>query len=475
MSLQHYPTLHDILGSANSSGYRLIYLMYPPDRTCSKQIPTEKSPGSLVDWKTTYCLALSSLNCTKLCHKAFQQKSFKVKPFRSNNNQPSSALISLAIASGEYSRFCIDAKVPRYGYEGMFTEWIKNSVNKSVADEVFVAIDSNDQEIGFITVRTKGSDVHIGLLAVNSNCRRLGVASALLSRAALWAMEQIGAIENATLSVITQGSNAPACSCYERFGFRETTVQAIYHVWLPDDLSILSRSDKDLIPFCRQHFTGKEISNAQHLLSIGLDSNAHYNLMCSMKIKDILGESSSRALVVCSGTAALEMAALLANLEPGDEVIMPSYTFSSTANAFVLRRAVPVFVDIREDTLNINENLIEAAITSKTKAICVVHYAGVPCEMDYICNIAKKYNLIVIEDAAQAFLSTYKGRPCGSIGDIGCFSFHYTKNIICGEGGAISINRNEELARRAMVIWEKGTNRYHNTFVNLVFTLHSCD
>eukprot|EP01036_Dinobryon_divergens_P038703 gene38703-50852_t len=145
------------------------------------------------------------------------------------------------------------------------------------------------------------------------------------------------------------------------------------------------------------------------------------------------------------------MAALLCDLQPGDEVIMPSYTFSSTTNAFV---------DIRADTLNIDETLIEQAITPRTRVICAVHYAGLACEMDTICDIAKKHNLLVVEDAAQAFLSTYKGRQCGSIGDFGCFSFHYTKNVICGEGGALSVNNSAELARRALVLWEKGTNRY---------------
>ncbi len=167
---------------------------------------------------------------------------------------------------------------------------------------------------------------------------------------------------------------------------------------------------------------------------------------------------SYKALLTHSCTAALEIAALLLNIQPGDEIIMPSYTFVSTANAFVLRGAVPVFVDIRPDTLNINEKLIEAAITTKTKAIVPVHYAGVSCEMDEIMSIANRHNIMVIEDAAQGIMSTYKGRPLGSIGHIGCLSFHETKNIISGEGGAILIN-DKELALRAEIIREKGTNR----------------
>ena len=167
---------------------------------------------------------------------------------------------------------------------------------------------------------------------------------------------------------------------------------------------------------------------------------------------------AKKVLLTHSCTAALEMAAILTDIKPGDEVIMPSFTFVSTANAFVLRGAVPVFVDIRPDTQNIDESLIEQAITNKTKAICVVHYAGVACEMDKIMEIANRHNLIVVEDAAQAVGSLYKGKPLGTIGDIGCFSFHETKNIISGEGGAVIINK-DKYVERAEIIREKGTNR----------------
>lgn len=181
-----------------------------------------------------------------------------------------------------------------------------------------------------------------------------------------------------------------------------------------------------------------------------------YTKKCHSLLEEKLG--CKKALLTHSCTAALEMAAILLDLKPGDEVIMPSYTFVSTANAFVLRGAVPVFVDIRPDTLNIDENLIEDAITPKTKAICCVHYAGVACEMDKILDIAHRYNLYVVEDAAQALGSFYKGKPLGTIGDMGCFSFHETKNVISGEGGAIIIN-NEKFIERAEIIREKGTNR----------------
>lgn len=167
---------------------------------------------------------------------------------------------------------------------------------------------------------------------------------------------------------------------------------------------------------------------------------------------------NKKVLLTTSGTDALEMSSVLANINPGDEVILPSFTFSSTANAFILRGATLVFVDIRPDTMNIDENLIESAITEKTKAIVPVHYAGVSCEMDKIIEIAKKHNLLVIEDAAQGVMSKYKGQYLGTIGDLGCYSFHETKNYSMGEGGAI-IFKNDEFYERGEIIREKGTDR----------------
>ncbi len=187
-----------------------------------------------------------------------------------------------------------------------------------------------------------------------------------------------------------------------------------------------------------------------------LSGDGPFTQKCHTLLEQCTG--THKALLTHSCTAALEMAAILAGIEPGDEIIMPSYTFVSTANAFVLRGGVPVFVDIRFDTLNLDENKIEAAITPKTKAIVVVHYGGVACEMDTILAIAKKHNLLVIEDAAQAIAAKYKGRPLGSLGHMAALSFHETKNIISGEGGALLIN-DERFIERATVIREKGTNR----------------
>lgn len=187
-----------------------------------------------------------------------------------------------------------------------------------------------------------------------------------------------------------------------------------------------------------------------------LSGNGPFSKRCQEMISANVG--GGKVLLTHSCTAALEMAAMLSNIGVGDEVIMPSYTFTSTANAFVLRGAVPVFIDVRADTINMDETLIEQAITPKTKAICVVHYAGVACDMDVIMEIAERHNLIVIEDAAQAYHATWRGKPLGSFGHFAALSFHETKNIISGEGGALIVN-DEKAWERAEIIWEKGTNR----------------
>lgn len=190
--------------------------------------------------------------------------------------------------------------------------------------------------------------------------------------------------------------------------------------------------------------------------SMHICGDGAFTKKCSEYLEKLTG--TSKCLLTTSCTHALEMAALLCDIKEGDEVIMPSYTFVSTADAFVLRGATPVFVDIRPDTMNIDETLIEAAITEKTKAIAVVHYAGVACEMDVIMDIARRHHLKVVEDAAQAIMCTYKGKALGTIGDFGCFSFHETKNFSMGEGGAILI-RDPEYIEKAEILREKGTDR----------------
>ncbi|MDR2407648.1 MAG: dTDP-4-amino-4,6-dideoxygalactose transaminase [Bacteroidales bacterium] len=212
-----------------------------------------------------------------------------------------------------------------------------------------------------------------------------------------------------------------------------------------------------MIPFNVPPYLGVELESIQKVLeNRKFCGDGQFTKECHRWLKENTG--TFQALLTTSGTHALEMSAILADVQSGDEIIMPSYTFVSTANAFVLRGAKIVFVDIRPDTMNINENLIEEAITEKTKGIVPVHYAGVSCEMDNILDIAKKYNLFVIEDAAQGIGAKYKNRALGSIGDMGCYSFHETKNVSCGEGGALLI-QDKTLVERAEIIREKGTNR----------------
>lgn len=219
----------------------------------------------------------------------------------------------------------------------------------------------------------------------------------------------------------------------------------------------MSSHKKPHIPFNWPYMTGKELYYiAEAHFNGKLAGDGPFTKKCHQWLE--ARTLTAKALLTHSCTAALEMTALLLDLRPGDEVIMPSYTFVSTANAFVLRGAVPVFVDIRPDTLNIDEGKIEVAITSKTRAIVPVHYAGVGCEMDTILEIAKRYGLYVVEDAAQGVMANYKGRPLGAIGHLGAYSFHETKNVISGEGGALLVN-DASLAERAEVIREKGTDR----------------
>jgi len=212
-----------------------------------------------------------------------------------------------------------------------------------------------------------------------------------------------------------------------------------------------------MISFNKPYLTGKETIYLNEAVKTGkISGNGHFTKLCQNYFSDYLENEQNLCTTSC--TDALEMSAILAEIQVGDEVIMPTYTFVSTANAFILRGAKVVFVDSRKDHPGMDEELIENLVTEKTKAIVVVHYAGVACDMDKVLNISRRHKLIVIEDAAQAIDSYYKGKALGSIGDMSCFSFHETKNIQCGEGGLLSIN-NSIYKKRAEIIWEKGTNR----------------
>ncbi|MEA5449480.1 dTDP-4-amino-4,6-dideoxygalactose transaminase [Leptolyngbya sp. CCNP1308] len=223
---------------------------------------------------------------------------------------------------------------------------------------------------------------------------------------------------------------------------------------------MLSQSSEHIvknIPFSKLSASGEELMYIEKAILSGyIIGDGHYTKLCQEWLKEHLG--AAKVLLTHSCTAALEMAFILADIQPGDEVIMPSYTFVSTANAVVLRGGVPVFVDVRPDTLNLDEAKIKAAVTTRTKAIAPVHYAGLACEMTAILDLAEQYGLKVVEDAAQGICSKYAGQPIGSFGSLAAFSFHGTKNIVSGEGGAIAIN-DLSLIERAEIIWEKGTNR----------------
>ena len=212
-----------------------------------------------------------------------------------------------------------------------------------------------------------------------------------------------------------------------------------------------------MIPFNVPPCTGHELKYiAEAIDAHKICGDGAFTKKCNKWLEERFG--AHKVLLTTSGTTALDMASLLCELQPGDEVILPSFTFSSTANAFAIYGAKLVFVDIRPDTMNIDETKIEAAITDRTRVLVAMHYAGVACEMDAIMDIARRHNLLVIEDAAQAVMSSYKGRPLGTIGDVGCYSFHETKNYSMGEGGAVVVN-NPAFVERAEILREKGTDR----------------
>jgi dTDP-4-amino-4,6-dideoxygalactose transaminase len=229
-------------------------------------------------------------------------------------------------------------------------------------------------------------------------------------------------------------------------------------VTTPDEPVTASRfRSRHRVPFNRPYATGREFEYIREAIELAhLSGNGPFTRRCAEWLEERTG--SARALLTPSCTAALELSCALIGLEPGDEVLMPSFTFVSTANAVALRGATPVFVDVREDTLNLDETLLAAAVTERTKAIMPVHYAGVGCEMDAILGVAEAHGLRVIEDAAQGTLASHRSRALGGIGDLGCLSFHETKNVICGEGGALLVNR-PELIESAEILQEKGTNR----------------
>jgi len=352
-------------------------------------------------------------------------------------------IVNLALIAGEKSRFKRDPCLTDYQYRKVYTKWAHNCLQRKSADVVFVA-SIGEKAAGMITLQDRNSFTTIGLLAVFPESQRRGVASALMGHALRWAAER-GAC---TVRVTTQVDNKEALGLYNSFGLKPVSKTAIYHVWTESAVGV-----RQNVPY----FAGKEIeylTDLTHTQSI--ESCGKYTDLCRKKIGELL--QCPHVLLTGSATAALEQAMILCDVGPGDEVIIPSYTFVSTANAVALRGATPVFVDVGTDC-QIDPARVEVAITPRTRCVIVVHYAGQSCDMDRIMGLAEEHGIFVVEDAAQGFLSTYKGRCLGTIGHIGCISFHYTKNTICGEGGALLVNH-EPFRDRSYIIWEKGTNRF---------------
>lgn len=363
--------------------------------------------------------------------------------------------MKLGILAGGQSRFARDPNIPREAYERVYSTWIANCLNGSQADVVFVArnkLGDTDHIVGMLAAKIHDEAGHIILLAVSPEHRRQGIGKLLIASAYNWFLTRGISLAFVT----TQEENTSAVTLYESCGGLKQRASFDFHFWLRG-IQFADPASSD-IPNAKPFTCKNDISNVLRVMQSGMShTHWHYGPECEKLLEAELG--AAKCLLTTSGTSALELSALCIGCQPGMEIIIPSYTFVSTALAFVTHGAVPVFVDIRADTQNIDETKIEAAITSKTVAIVCVHYAGVACEMDTIMSIAKHYGLYVIEDNAHGIFGTYKGRPLGTIGDLGCLSFHYTKNFTCGEGGALLLN-NRTLVSRALISWEKGTNRF---------------
>lgn len=369
--------------------------------------------------------------------------------------EATSSLLRLSVEAGKASRFNTDPNLSASRFEAMCHALMHEGVAKKGADAVLVARaegEATDAVAGVVAVQAKDGVVQVSLLAVDPARRREGLGTALMAAACEWGVRRgVG-----TLSVSIPTRNFEARKLCERCGGVVSEHVNEFHFWLAG--APFADPIQSEIPNAKPFLGGGELENLKGLFeSRCVQTHMSFGPANEKLLEEELGVK--KALLVGSGTQALEMCSFCVGGEKGVEVIMPSYTFVSTANAFVTHGATPVFVDVRRDTQNIDETKIEAAITEKTRAICVVHYAGVACEMDTIMAIAKKHNLFVVEDNAHGVFGTYKGRKLGSIGDVAALSFHYTKNIICGEGGAVLVN-NASMIPKAMIAWEKGTNRF---------------
>lgn len=342
------------------------------------------------------------------------------------------------------SRFFIDPRFPMERAEALFARWIERDFREH---HVLVA-EGHQQPVGYLSVQLQQGVGVISLVAVEAGFHGQGWGKQLLQGALAWFHDQ-GVRE---IRVVTQGQNIRAQRLYQGTGFRVISAEPRLHLWLPR-----APSATDSIPFNRSSFAGRELDYIAESIARGqIAGDQAFSKKCQKLLERDLGVH--RALLTTSCTHALEMAGLLLNLQPGDEVIVPAFTFVSTANAFVLRGARPVFCDVRPDTLNLDERLLANLITPRTRAVVPVHYAGVACEMDAINALAAQHDVAVVEDNAHGLYGRYKGRWLGTLGSLATQSFHETKNLTCGEGGALLVN-DSRFAERAEIIREKGTNR----------------
>lgn len=401
-------------------------------------------------------------------------RGFCCERFPANAEKIPKELYDLMFLSGWKSRFksTVDPNFLECQFRNLYTRWLHNAVTGQISDYFAVCYDVSQEDltnkkekllVGFYSagmfkvVRDSEGGVRSvtfgesSVGAIHPDYQGFGLGHVLYLHVCSHVLEVFGPdVYRRSYSVHpTHNGNDRVPRLMRRMNARTGQSWSYYHLWI----------ELPTIPFNRPFLTGMEATLvSQQLTPEGIKSNGQCSKKCLHKLSKILQPAEPLLFLTSSATSALEMAAMCIGVSPGDEIILPSFTFVSTASAFTMFGAVPIFIDSRPDTLNMNEKLIESAITDKTKAICIVHYAGIACEMDEILDIARKYDLHVIEDAAHGLGGAYKGQRLGTIGDIGCFSFHYTKDIIAGEGGAIAIN-NESLRRKASVIFEKGTNR----------------
>ena len=444
--------LEYVFSQAAAANIRLLYWTVPSNHPeIGSLVEKAHSAGDFVQGKLIYCVEANSSLVSSI--RAQLKENISIHEF--DGDAPTPELLSMAIQAGLWSRFNCDKNISSAHFHMMYESWITNSVGKRAADVVLVACIGErlcQKFAGMVTVRSQHGKATIVLISVDSACRRRGVGKALMASAFEWALDR----GFHSLTVATQVENLPARQLYETCGFVASETLQDFHFWIAQ--KAFRDPVESEIPNCKPFIVGKELDNVSSLFASRMvHTHFAYGPANERRLENEFG--AKKALLVGSGTQALEICSYCVGAGPGTEIIMPSYTFVSTANAFVTHGATPVFVDIRPDTQNIDETLIEGAITDRTRAICVVHYAGVACEMDAIMEIAKRNHLYVVEDNAHGIFGEYKGRKLGTIGDIGALSFHYTKNIICGEGGAVLIN-DVSMIPTAMVAWEKGTNRF---------------